>query len=158
MFERAGPCQIAVLGDLSREDYGDSLPLGQIDEGIRARSDLGRTAGQAGLVRIPDRLDGINHEDAGSALARSAKDRRQIPPRNERAHVRRKAQAAGSRGYLGPGLLAGRQKTVMARRGEIGHHMKQQRRLPDAGLARDEHDRRRDQPTPENPVDPVEPR
>jgi hypothetical protein len=158
MLERAGPCQVAVLGDLSCEDHGNSLRLAQIDEGIRASSNLRRTAWQPSLVRIPDRLDGINDEDAGSRLSRSAKDRRKFPPRNERAHVRRKPQASGSRGYLRPGLLAGRKKTVMARRSEIGDQMKQQRRLPDAGLARDEHDGCRDQSTPENPVDPVEPR
>ena len=142
----------AVLGDVADQERGHAAVLGGADQGAGHLPDLGDAAGGAVDLRGGDRLHGVQDQQGGFHLVQMAQHRGQVGLRRQVQVVADRPDAVGAQAYLARRLLARdiQRAVVVARR--LGGHVQQQRGLPDAGLAREEHDRARYQTAAEHAV------
>ena len=124
------------------------------DQRRRHRADLRYPAGRAVDALTGDRLHGVDDEQAGRDPVDVRQQRAQIVLGGQEQGGMHRAGAFGPQPNLRRRLLTGHdQRRRTASGGEAVGHVEQQRRLADARLARQQHDRTRHQPAAEHPVE-----
>ena len=151
VLEHARPGDRAVLRHVADEERGDAGLLRDAQQPRRRLAHLrDRARRRADLLR-PERLHRVDHAD-GRPLALERRADRVELGLGEDLDVVAAAEPRRAQLHLRHRLLAGdEQRPPLARdRAERGQ---QERRLADAGLAADEHERRRDEPAAEHAVE-----
>jgi hypothetical protein len=156
VLEGARPGQVAILRDVTGHHHRDPLLLGQSHEGIGAGPDLRDAAGERAR-RVAQRLDRVHRQQERPPLPCGGEHRAQVPAGREGDGLARHAESPRPRRDLPVGFLAGHEQARAARPGQRGQEMQHERGLADAGLARQERDRRRHEPSPQHTVETGEP-
>ena len=157
VLQRLGPGDAPLLRHVADEDDRDPLPLRQLHQAQGRLADLADAAGRAVELVERRRLDRVDDDrrrahrpcrldDPGRRRGRRGSGRRRPPARRAGRGGRR----AGGPARRTPRRVAYRTGRPLG--GEPGGGLQQERRLPDAGLAADEHERAGDQAAAEDPV------
>ena len=141
----------AVLRHVADEEDGDAVLLRDAQETRGRLADLRHRPGRRSDLLRPERLDGVDDADAGllplERLAHELELRL-----GEDLHVVAAAQPGGAQLDLRDRLLA-RDEERATSRSHRAERAQEQRRLADAGLAADEDERRRHEPSAEDTVE-----
>ena len=151
MLEHARAGDGAVLRHVADEEGGDAVLLRDAQQAARRLAHLRDRPGRRADLLRPQRLHRVDHADGGPlALERLADDVEL--GLGEDLDVVAAAEARRAQLHLRDRLLAGdEERTALAR--DRAERVQQQRRLADAGLAADEHDRRGHEPAAEHAVE-----
>ena len=157
VLERLRSGEPPLLGDVADEDDRDALALRELRQPQRRFAHLPDAARRSVELARPSRSGSSpRSSSAGRLVARDLDHPRRSRSRRRRAgRAGRPAGRAGARAG-GPGRSIPRRWRRARRRPAAATpaaSLEQQRRLADARLAADQHDRPRDQPAAEHPVD-----
>ena len=158
VLERARTCHRALLRDVPDEQHRNPGRLGQRGQRARDGANLGDTADDAVDVRGEHRLHGIDDQQARLDLLDVAEDGGEVGLGGEEDALVYRAGPIGTQPHLTRRLLARdvERSAIGRRSGPPMHHLEQQRRLADSGLAGEEHDRTGDEAATQNTIELVE--
>ena len=154
VLEQAGPCDLAVLGDVADQEQRGAAPLGEADQLVRAGAQLGHRARRRIDALDIHGLDRIDDHQAGRAGVIEGRDH--VADRGRRRQLHRRAREAETRraqpelvdrllaADIGHGLAAARQR---------GAGLQRQGGLADAGIAADQDRRALDEAAAQHPVE-----
>ena len=151
MLEHARAGDRAVLRHVADEEGRDARLLRDPQQPRRRLAHLRDRAGRRADLRRPERLHRVDHADGGPLALERRADRVELGL-GEDLDVVAAAEPRGAQLHLRDRLLAGdEQRAPLAR--DRAERREQQRRLADARLAADEHERRRHEPAAEHAVE-----
>ena len=151
VLEDARPGDGAVLRDVTDEEDGHSLLLGDPQEAAGRFANLRHGAGSRADVRRVERLDRVDHADVRPLALDGRADEVEIRLGQD-LDPAGAAEPVGAELHLGRRLLACDERDLprAAHRAQ-GHE--QQRRLPDPRVAADEDERGRDESASQHPIE-----
>ncbi len=159
VLEHLGPRERALFRDVTDQEEGDAVALGDFDQARGHLAELRHAPGARLDVARAHRLDRIHDGDVGVNLAERRLDVREIR-RREDLHVAhpRPADALAAHRHLGRRLLPRRVNHRVARGRQRRQRLHEERRLPDARISAEERHATRDGPAPEHAVELTDPR
>ena len=145
--------QAALLGHVADEQDGDAAPLGLLHEAVGALTDLRDRARRRAQLRVDHRLDGVDDDRGRTNLVEGGDDGRQDALGHEPQAGRQGTEPLGPRPHLLLALLGRDVEHRLPRGRPLGQGLQQERGLADAGLAAQEGDRARHEPSAQDPVE-----
>ena len=151
VLEHPRPGDRAVLRHVADEERGDAVLLRDAQQAARRLAHLRDRAGRRADLLRPERLHRVDHADGRPLALERLADDVELGLREDLDPVAA-AEAGGAQLHLRHRLLAGDEERPPLER-DRAERVQQQRRLADARLAADEHDRRRHEPAAEHAVE-----
>ena len=150
VLEHARACDRSVLGDMADEDRRDSRLLRHAQEPAGGLAHLRDGARRGSELRGVERLDRVDDAHVGPRRLERRADRRELRLGEDLDRLRA-AESRRAEADLRRRLLAGDEEDA-PRLAHGRERREEERRFPDAGLASDEDERRRDEPAAEHAI------
>ena len=152
MLEHARAGHRPVLRDVPDEHGRDPASLRNAKETCRSLPDLGDGAGRRSQLARVEGLDGVDHADVRRVALEGRADGLELRLGEDRDVVGA-AEALRAQADLRDRFLARDEECSAAAAGNRAERREEQGRLADAGLAAEQHERSRDEATPEDAVE-----
>ena len=151
MLQHPRPCKIPFLSHMADEDDGDVVFLGDAEEGVGAFPHLGDAAGGGADRREHHRLNRVNDDDLRALLSDGGDDRVEVAAGEDKEVFRVHPEPSRPQVQLSGRFLARDIEHLEVFRQRLGN-LQQQRRLADARVAAQQHQRAFHQSAAQHPV------
>jgi hypothetical protein len=153
VLQHARPGEGTFLRHVTDQERGDAEALGQSHQPCAALANLRDAAGRRLEIRQEHRLDRIDDERTRLDVVEVALDDRQIVLRPQEEPVGRDPEPVGAHLHLGRRLLGGDVQHRRSRLSQRPRRLQQERALPDARVAADQHQRAAHHAAPQHAIE-----